>query len=158
MLAPWVLGQRAQRKDLLVSLSDGTPDDEVGGSSNDVVDALNALTFALEAATDDQQAMADETHRMRRQRSWRGSWAATLPAPGEPNLVSLSTRTLSRLGVATAKVRTTLARALRSEGLTVREIAALFGVSHQRVSELLARSAPAPGIEEPATDVPPTAE
>jgi len=113
-------------------------------SPDEVLDALNALTSALDAATAHHQAMADEALRMRRHRSWRGSWLLTLPPPGEPNLVSLSTRTLSSLSAATARVRTSLARALRAEGLTVREIAALFGVSHQRVSELLARTAPAP--------------
>jgi hypothetical protein len=114
------------------------------GSPDEVLDALSALTSALDAATVDQKAMADEALRMRRHRSWRESWLSTLPPPGEPNLVSLSTRALSSLGEATARVRTTLARALRAEGLTVREIAAIFGVSHQRVSELLARTAPAP--------------
>jgi hypothetical protein len=141
-----------------VSLSEESPDE--------VLDALNALTAALDAAIVDQQAMADEVLRMRRHRSWRGSWLSTFPPPGEPNLVSLSTRALSSLGAATARVRTTLARALRAEGLTVREIAALFGVSHQRVSELLARTARAPtrpdvaqtspalGSAAPASDLP----
>jgi len=117
-----------------VSLPSGSPDE--------VVDALNALTAALDDAAADQQAMADEAVRMRRHRAWRGSWLSTLPPPGELNLVSLSTRALASLNTATSRVRTSLARALRTEGLTVREIAALFGVSHQRVSELLARTAP----------------
>jgi hypothetical protein len=120
------------RKGISVSLTYGSPDE--------VLDALDALSSALEAAAADQQVMVDEVIRMRRCRSWRQSWVTALPPAGQPNLVSLSTRALSSLGVATARVRTTLARALRTEGLTVREIAALFGVSHQRVSELLART------------------
>jgi hypothetical protein len=120
------------RKGISVSLSYGSPDE--------VLDALDALSSALEAAAADQQVMGDEVVRMRRCRSWRQSWVTALPPAGQPNLVSLSTRALSGLSVATARVRTSLARALRTEGLTVREIAALFGVSHQRVSELLART------------------
>jgi hypothetical protein len=120
------------RKGISVSLTYGSPDE--------VLDALDALSSALEAAAADQQVMVDEVVRMRRCRAWRQSWVTALPPAGQPNLVSLSTRALSSLGVATARVRTSLARALRSEGLTVREIAALFGVSHQRVSELLART------------------
>jgi hypothetical protein len=120
------------RKGIFVSLTYGSPDE--------VLDALDALSSALEAAAADQQFMAAEVVRMRRCRAWRQSWVMALPPAGQPNLVSLSTRALSSLGVATARVRTTLARALRTEGLTVREIAALFGVSHQRVSELLART------------------
>jgi hypothetical protein len=120
------------RKGISVSLTYGSPDE--------VLDALDALSSALEAAAADQQVMADEVVRMRRCRAWRQPWLSALPPAGQPNLVSLSTRALSSLGVATARVRTTLARALRTEGLTVREIAALFGVSHQRVSELLART------------------
>jgi hypothetical protein len=112
------------------------------GSFDEVLDALDALTSALEAASADHQAMADEVVRMRRSRLWRESWRSSLPPAGEPNLVSLSTRALSTLSVATSRVRTTLARALRAEGLTVREIAALFGVTHQRISELLARTRP----------------
>jgi hypothetical protein len=133
-----------------VSLPSGSPDD--------VLDALHALAAALDAATADQRAMADEALRMRRHRAWRGSWLSTLPPPGELNLVSLSTRAVSSLNLATSRVRTTLARALRSEGLTVREIAALFGVSHQRVSELLARTAPARASGEQPTSDPPASE
>lgn len=125
------------------------------GSSDEVLDAINALTTALDAATVDQQAMADEALRMRRARVWKDSWLAALPPAGQPNLVSLSTRALSSLSAATSRVRTSLARALRAEGLTVREIAAVFGVSHQRISELLARTPrptppPAPALTAPA--------
>jgi predicted XRE-type DNA-binding protein len=133
------------RKDSSVSLTNGSDDE--------VLEALSALTVALEVASVDQQAMADEAIRMRSARSWRESWLSALPAAGQPNLVSLSTQALSGLSVATSRVRTSLARALRAEGLTVREIAALFGVSHQRVSELLARTARPAGtdaVPEPA--------
>jgi hypothetical protein len=112
------------------------------GPTDEVLDALNDLTTALDAATADQKAMAEEADRMLTARSWRESWLGILPPAGQPNLVSMSTQALNGLSLATSRVRTSLARALRAEGLTVREIAALFGVSHQRVSELLARTAP----------------
>jgi hypothetical protein len=127
------------------------------GSSDEVVEAIDALTAALDAATVDQQAMAAEALRMRRARSWKDSWLAALPPVGQPNLVSLSTRALASLSAATSRVRTSLARALRAEGLTVREIAAVFGVSHQRISELLARTARGADARGGPVPAPPTA-
>ena len=145
MATAWVHAQWLGTKGISMPLTYGSPDE--------VLDALDALSAALEVATADHQVMADEVVRMRRCRAWRQSWVSALPPAGQPNLVSLSTRALSSLGVATARVRTTLARALRTEGLTVREIAGLFGVSHQRVSELLARTdhPPKTGDDGPAT-------
>src|ERR1700726_4759546 len=86
-------------------------------STDEVLDALNALTSALEAATSNHQAMADEAIRMRSARSWRESWLSALPPPGQANLVSMSTRALSDLSVATSRVRTSLGRAFRAEGV-----------------------------------------
>jgi hypothetical protein len=141
------LGWNANEGIFSVSLS--------SGSSDEVLEAINALTTALDRAAVDQQAMAAEALRMRRARSWKDSWLAALPPAGQPNLVSLSTRALAGLSAATSRVRTSLARALRAEGLTVREIAAVFGVSHQRISELLARTArPAEAGGVPAPEPP----
>jgi DNA-binding transcriptional regulator LsrR (DeoR family) len=54
-----------------------------------------------------------------------------------PLLVQLLTQTTELLQTYGNRVRTTEARALYSEGMTMDEIAQLFGVSRQRVSTLL---------------------
>ena len=66
-----------------------SPVSQAPGSPDEVLDALNALTSALDAATVDHQAMADEAIRMRRHRPWRGSWLSTPAAPrrAQPGVV-----------------------------------------------------------------------
>jgi DNA-binding transcriptional regulator LsrR (DeoR family) len=54
-----------------------------------------------------------------------------------PLLVQLLTQTTELLQTSGNRVRTTEARALYSEGMTMDQIAQLFGVSRQRVSTLL---------------------
>ena len=57
--------------------------------------------------------------------------------PGPP-IVELLSANLATLSDAGATLRGTQAQALRAEGLTMEEIADLFGVTRQRVSSLLA--------------------
>ena len=44
------------------------------GSTDELLDALDALSSALEAAAADEQVMADEVVRMRRCGAWERSW------------------------------------------------------------------------------------
>lgn len=54
-----------------------------------------------------------------------------------PLVVELITANIESLQTIGSKVRQAEARALRAEGLTMEEIAGLFGVSRQRISALL---------------------
>lgn len=60
-----------------------------------------------------------------------------VPREETPLLVQLLTNATNLLHAYGNRVRRTEARALHSQGLTMDEIAALFGVSRQRVSALL---------------------
>ena len=60
-----------------------------------------------------------------------------MPAEETPLLVQLLTRTTNLLHSYGNRVRRTEAKALHDEGMTMDEIASLFGVSRQRVSALL---------------------
>ena len=60
-----------------------------------------------------------------------------VPAEEAPVLVQLLTQTTNLLHSYGNRVRRTEARALHGEGMTMDEIASLFGVSRQRVSALL---------------------
>ncbi len=58
-----------------------------------------------------------------------------------PRTVELLTQNLAVLETAGSALRTALARALRDEGLTIEQVAALFGVTRQRISALLRQGA-----------------
>jgi hypothetical protein len=60
-----------------------------------------------------------------------------VPNEETPLLVQLLTRSTNLLQASGTRVRRTEARALHHEGMTMDEIAQLFGVSRQRVSALL---------------------
>ena len=65
------------------------------------------------------------------------SLTEVVPSLGTPPLVQLLTRTTNLLHSYGTRVRRTEARALHREGMTMDEIARLFGVTRQRVSALL---------------------
>lgn len=60
-----------------------------------------------------------------------------VPHEETPPLVGLLTQSAEHLQAYGSRVRRTEARALHKEGLTMEQIARLFGVSRQRVSALL---------------------
>lgn len=99
-------------------------------------------------ALDDLDAALDETLKMveemkRRSASVRDAYGRgvslreIVPAEETPLLVQLLTRTTNLLHSYGNRVRRTEAKALHDEGMTMDEIATLFGVSRQRVSALL---------------------
>jgi DNA-directed RNA polymerase sigma subunit (sigma70/sigma32) len=95
----------------------------------------------LDEALDDSIAM---THRMKERideiraaRSAGRSLREIVPKEDRPLLVQLLTENANLLQSYGTRVRRSEARALHHEGLTMDEIARLFGVSRQRVSALL---------------------
>jgi DNA-binding transcriptional regulator GbsR (MarR family) len=112
-------------------------EDDIERHRTALMDALEELDRALE----------DNTHRAERMRQriaeLRAAGAAGQPirdlVPEEepPLIVQLLTESSDALDVHGSRVRRAEARTLYSEGLTMDEIAGLFGVSRQRVSALL---------------------
>lgn len=104
----------------------------------------------LEALADLDQALDDNierTHRMRQRirqiqdaLTSGGSLREVVPEEETPLLVELLTQSADHLHAYGSRVRRTEARALHREGLTMEEIARLFGVTRQRVSALLRES------------------
>lgn len=104
-------------------------------------------THFLKALDDLERALGESiamTERMRtRIQFLRGQLAAgrtlpeIVPAEESPLLVQLLTESANLLHTYGTRVRRTEARALHSAGMTMDEIAHLFGVSRQRVSALL---------------------
>jgi DNA-directed RNA polymerase sigma subunit (sigma70/sigma32) len=101
----------------------------------------------LDALADLDQALdtnIERTHRMRQrireiQDALAGGRSLREVVPDEetPLLVELLTQSAEHLHAYGSRVRRTEARALHREGLTMEEIARLFGVTRQRVSALL---------------------
>ena len=78
---------------------------------------------------------------LRRARETDREWKAILGAEDEPGTVQLVSTILRRQSEASGYLRRSLVVALRAEGQSIPSIAHLFGVTHQRVSNLLRRVA-----------------
>lgn len=105
-------------------------DDEVGAALDDVVDA------AKTSATESRQII-ERADRIRRLRARSTAWRATLEQEDRPRLVEMLSAMLNRLSAASGRLRRAQARALRNEGMSIEQVARLFGVSRQRVSMVL---------------------
>jgi len=99
--------------------------------------ALRELDRALDQAIESGQTMKCRVNEILQAAQAGRPLRESLPAEQRPLLVQLLTQTTELLHAYGNRVRTTEARALYSEGVTMDEIARLFGVSRQRVSTLL---------------------
>jgi hypothetical protein len=109
-----------------------------------VSEGREAFLHALEDLDRALDESLEMTNRMKaRIEEIRSAYAAGRPlteiVPNEetPLLVQLLTRSTNLLHSYGTRVRRTEARALHREGMTMDEIARLFGVTRQRVSALL---------------------
>lgn len=99
--------------------------------------ALRDLEGALDEVTESVQEMRRRVDYLESSAGAGRTLRESVPLEDSPLLVKLLTETTELLQSYGNRVRTTEARALYSEGLTMDEIARLFGVSRQRVSTLL---------------------
>jgi hypothetical protein len=101
---------------------------------------LEALT-ALERVLGDNDQRAKLIRRriaqVRRQRSAGAEYTEIVASEDGPLVVQLLTESSTALDTSGAQVRRAEAEALYGEGLTMEQIAEVFGVSRQRVSTLL---------------------
>lgn len=102
-----------------------------------VLDAVEALDAVLEANLERTRAMRERMAQMRGERGAGRSYREIVEGDRGPLLVELLSRSAQDLDRVGARVRRAEAAALHAEGLTMDEIARLFGVSRQRVSALL---------------------
>jgi len=101
---------------------------------------LEVLDESLSSTIEDLLAARNRVKRLMDQRESDAPWAEMVTELEGPLVVELVTRSLTSLSDAGSKFRRAQAEALRSEGLPMTRIAALFGVSRQRISSLLART------------------
>lgn len=116
----------------------------VGGNNGDLgafIKALDDLDVALDETEGMIEAMKQRSVAIREAHAEGRPLREIVPREQTPLLVQLLTQTTNLLHSYGNRVRRTEAQALHREGMTMDEIARLFGVSRQRVSALL-RSKP----------------
>lgn len=112
--------------------------------TDDLLASLAVLERSLDANDERTRAMRTRIGHIRDQRLAGRAYSEIVSAEQRPLIVELLTQSVRELDGAGVHVRRHEAEALRREGMTMDGIAALFGVSRQRVSTLL-RDREAPG-------------
>jgi predicted XRE-type DNA-binding protein len=111
---------------------------ETDASGTDpVLDALDNLVDALTQNIEANQLAIRRARAIKELRAKNLDYKVIAHETGEPLVVQLVTENLDRLRIYGAQLRHAHAAALHDEGLTMDQIAELFGVTRQRISALL---------------------
>ena len=113
-----------------------------GANDQSMAGALDEVAEAADETALDQQRLARRARSMSRQRRLGWSWSQILQSERQPGLLVLMARSARRLHEVSGRFRPALGQALVDEGLSTRQIAKTFGVTHQRISAMLNRAAP----------------
>lgn len=123
--------------------ANGAVDRETGSSGHAegdaTIEALDGLARALKEMSKDQQLLEERLDGLRRQRAEGKAWRSILAEEDPPGTMQVVSRMLACLAKASGLLRKELVDTLRREGVSIPAIAKLFGVTHQRVSNLLRR-------------------
>jgi len=130
-----------QRKEAVSAMSDQIDDRSATGSDDEVLKALDELESVLRQNAESERLLQERIVSVRRARESGQEWKAILGDEDEPGTVQLVSTILRRQSEASGYLRRSLVVALRAEGQSIPSIAHLFGVTHQRVSNLLRRVA-----------------
>lgn len=109
-----------------------------GGPAGDPL--LAALDELVAAAADVERAvdmLTSRAARIRAARAGGAEWREIVDSEERPLIAEMLTDTISRFESAGTRFRSAKARALHEEGMTMDQIAYLFGVTRQRISVLL---------------------
>jgi hypothetical protein len=112
-----------------------------GTASDEVLKALGELEVVLRENAEHERLLSQRITALRLARENGKEWRAILANEDEPGTVQLVSTVLRRQSEASGYLRRSLVVALRAEGQSIPSIAQLFGVTHQRVSNLLRRVA-----------------
>ena len=114
---------------------------ESGTGADEVLNALGELESVLKENAERERVLLQRIAEVRLARENGQEWKAILAGEDEPSTVQLVSTILRRQSEASGYLRRSLVVALRAEGQSIPSIAHLFGVTHQRVSNLLRRVA-----------------
>jgi hypothetical protein len=112
-----------------------------GTGSDEVLKALDELETVLRENAESERLLAQRIAEVRLARQNGREWKAILGDEDDPGTIHLVSAILRRQSEASGYLRRELVVALRAEGQSIPSIAHLFGVTHQRVSNLLRRVA-----------------
>jgi hypothetical protein len=112
-----------------------------GAQPDEVLKALGELEAVLRENAEHERVLFQRVAELRLARENGKEWRTILADEDEPGTVQLVSTVLRRQSEASGYLRRSLVVALRAEGQSIPSIAHLFGVTHQRVSNLLRRVA-----------------
>ena len=112
-----------------------------GTAPDEVLNALGELEAVLRENAEHERLLFQRIGQVRLARENGQEWKAILAGEDDPGTVQLVSTILRRQSEASGYLRRSLVVALRAEGHSIPSIAHLFGVTHQRVSNLLRRVA-----------------
>jgi hypothetical protein len=99
--------------------------------------ALEQLAEVLRQNAVDSKLLAERLEAVCESRRQGTPWNVTLANEPQPATVQLVSTVLGRLSAASGAMRKSLILALREEGESIPSIARMFGVTHQRVSNVI---------------------
>ncbi len=135
------LRQEEERRRGVGSAMPDQKDDRSGTGSDEVLNALDELESVLRENAESERLLSQRIAEVRLARQNGREWKAILGDEDDPGTVQLVSTILRRQSEASGYLRRSLVVALRAEGQSIPSIAHLFGVTHQRVSNLLRRVA-----------------
>lgn len=115
----------------------GEPPEPGQGETQALLRALSELDQALEANMRRNMLMKERIAEIQKALAEGRRLRDIVPREQAPVLVELLSQSAENLSAYGSRVRRGQARALHQEGLTMEQIAQLFGVTRQRVSALL---------------------
>jgi len=136
-------GNSAGRADIAVTdhRESEHADADADAGSDEVLKALGELDAVLRENAERERELFQRIAQVRLARENGQEWKSILAGEDEPSTVQLVSTILRRQSEASGYLRRSLVVALRAEGQSIPSIAHLFGVTHQRVSNLLRRVA-----------------
>ncbi len=106
-------------------------------TTDPVIAALNDLIDALYENIAASRDVIERARRIVELRESGLSFRAIADQTGRPRVVEVITENMQRLHTYGARLRRAQASALHNEGMTMEQIAELFGVTRQRISAIL---------------------
>jgi hypothetical protein len=126
------------------TVTSGAADHDGGPAIEDpLLAALEDLTTAAAEVDRAVETLSVRAARMRDERIRGAQWRDIVDSEERPLIAEILTETIVRFESAGTRFRRAKAAVLHEEGMTMDQIAALFGVSRQRISALLRERAAA---------------